>query len=126
MSSLPPEAIVAIATAVGGLLSGGFLVALLNRRKTRAEAKGVEISGHMEIVNRTLDWNKQLLEERDKLITRIETIEKNLNARLEKLEKEIEALEEDNRKLRKRCQTLEYEKEQMSKRLKNLDSLEAE
>ena len=107
------EIAITIITAIVGVLGGGGVVAWINRKKTNAEADGLHISGHMEIVDRTLDWNKQLLEERDKLIKRIEAIEKNFDARFEKMEKEIEALENENKSLRLRCRKLEEEKEQM-------------
>lgn len=118
--AITPDTIVAIVTAVGGVLGGGALVAWLNRKKTKAEATGIEVSGHMEIVDRTLDWNRQLLEERDKLISRIDAIEEQFNTRLQKMEREIDELEKENGKLRERCRALEKEKEQMQNKLEDL------
>jgi len=102
---------VALVVAFFGLLGGGAAVAVINRKKTFAEADRIQQLGHLEVVDRTLEWNKQLLAERDKLIVRIDKIEMALSKRIERLEKEIDSLEVENRDLRNRCRHLEREKE---------------
>lgn len=124
MINFPPEvwdAVVVVLTIVASVVSGGGFVAWVNRRKTQAEAKGIEVSGHLEVVDRTLAWNKILLGERDKLVARIETLEKTFNERLAKMEREIETLERENDELRARCRALEQEKERMRDQLENTD-----
>ena len=118
------EIIKAASSVVAGIVTGGTLVAFINRRKTaaeagkaNAEADKTKVDGDLGIVDRYSDWNQQLLAERDKLISRIETLESKFTARFEKMDKEIDRLEKENEELRYRCRSLEKEKESMQQRI---------
>ena len=90
---------------IGGMLSGGLLVAILNRRKTSAEAQKLlaetgltNLSGKLEILDRYSKFNQELLERMAKMELRIAS-----------LETEVHQLEQENDKLSRRCKALEEE-----------------
>ena len=113
------DALVSLVGVAGGILGGGALVAWIQRRKTNAEAGKVSaeagnvvLSGKLEILDRTMEWNRELLK-------RIEGVEENFKQqakretelihRIDALEREVDKLEGENRALRSRCKKLETE-----------------
>lgn len=103
------EVVQAIVTLVVGVTGGGAVVALLNRRKTSAEARSIAVTGELAIVDRAMSFNRDLLARVEKLEAELSAVKAAAEQREAELESRIAALEEDNRGLRERCRKLEEE-----------------
>jgi FtsZ-binding cell division protein ZapB len=113
------EAVKIIAPIVTAFLGGGVLVALIQRPKTQAQAQhetaaaeGIKIHGQLELVDRTMDLNKLLLERLDRMDKDISD-HKDL---IETLRGEVASLKEENGRLKSRCKHLEDENERLRRR----------
>lgn len=121
------EAMKDLAVGVLGVLGGGFGIAWLNRRKTNAEAKRitveadqVEVKGHLETIDRILEFNRDLLTRVEKLERMVEAGDKReqaLEARVGELFSKVQSLETENANLRARCRKLETENAELREAL---------
>jgi predicted RNase H-like nuclease (RuvC/YqgF family) len=108
-----------VATLIVGVFGGSFAVAVLNRRKTEAEAEKVHVEaesvivgGHLETADRLLEFNRDLLKRVEKLEEMVEAgdrREQALESRVAELAGAITRLEAENQSLRARCKKLEGE-----------------
>ena len=114
------QAGITVILAIVGAIGGGGFVAWMHRKKTAAEAGNLNVTGSMKIVDRTMEWNAALLEERKENLRLISEMENKWETRFLKLELEIKQLEEENDALRGRCRKLELEKREMEKRIKEI------
>ena len=115
----PTEIILAIVTALfGGGGIGTLITVLSRRRKIDAETDSIKVTGQLELADRALDFNRELLTRVEHLETALredEAREKELEKRIGKLEGEVRKLEGENRTLKGRVRELEAENAALKK-----------
>ena len=99
-------------TLIAGIAGGGFGIAILNRKKTKAETKGIETNSSLLTVDRVLAFNQDLLKRVEKLEEQVEEDRRRedlLEGRISALGGSVAKLERENVRLRDRCENLETE-----------------
>lgn len=96
-------------TILGAFIGGGGITAILNvitsRRVKRAEARKIEVSGELQIVDAATGLVTLLRDEITKLSSRVNDLESDKK----ELRKEIAELHRDNESLREEMQLLRTE-----------------
>ena len=119
----------AIITAIGGSIAG-YLKARADFEKSKAEAKDLNADTKTKLMNADLNAQqiiiKNLGEQYDKVVTRLDVVEDELN----QLRDEVYSLREERDDLKDRVQQLEEEREQnrdeINQLRKRIETLEAE
>jgi predicted nuclease with TOPRIM domain len=111
MSSLEVTlAIVAALLGGGGI--GTLITVLAKRRKIDAETEAIKVTGQLEVTDRALEFNRELLQRIETLEAALKEDEERedaLERRIAKLEGEVRSLEVENRTLKTRVRELEAE-----------------
>ena len=103
---------------VGGGAFATIAVALINRRKTNAEAKDISLKGEFRIVDAAgalADSMRKELERQAQVIAQLQQDMAGVKRTNRELQREIDELRTENRSLKARCSHLEEENERLKK-----------
>lgn len=110
-----------VASLVGGGGISAIIAALISRRKNKAEARVLEVTGDVKIVDAAMGLVEKMQEDMERMERRIENLEEekaHQQELIEELRGEIKELQADRDSLRERCKALEEERESLKQQLK--------